>query len=304
MSDKPMPGATDRTVMIPTPGAARNNPQGGSAGASPMGGATPPPAGRFSAGPAERIQVQQGLNPLVSSAATLLALVSKLRMTMQHANVPDLHKRLTEEIKTFERVTRSAGISGDSVLAARYLLCSVMDEVVLNTPWGASSGWSQRTLLSLFHQETSGGEKCFLILQRLLETPGTHLDLLELYYLCLSLGFQGKYRVMPRGNEQLEQIRDNLYHTIESHRPGWERELSPHWEGTVKPQEYLKNYIPLWVFASVVLAILVLTYSGFRYWMYQETSPVAEYILSDTAAADDGKTEVAPVAAPPGKRFY
>jgi len=294
--DGQIPGSSDRTVMIPTPGAGRGTQQ-------PQPAAQP--AGQPGAAPAgARIQVREGLNPLVSSAATLLTLISKLRMTAQHANVPDLHKRLTDEIKTFERTTRNAGLSGDSVLAARYLLCSVMDEVVLNTPWGAGSGWSQRTLLSLFHQETSGGEKSFLILQRLLETPGTHLDLLELYYLCLSLGFQGKYRVVQRGGEQLEQIRENLYHTIESHRPGWERELSPHWEGTVKPQEYMKNYIPLWVFASVVLAVLVLTYSGFRYWLYQETAPVAEHILSDVDQASSAGAPELPVIAPPGKRFY
>ena len=253
----------------------------------------------------EKIDVRHGLNPLVTGATTLLTLVTKLRSTMKHDQVPDLHKRLTEEIKSFERNARNSGISGDSVVAARYLLCSVIDEMVLNTPWGAGSGWSQHSLLSLFHQETSGGEKSFLILQKLLETPGTHLDLLELYYLCLSLGFQGKYRVMPRGNEQLEQIRENLYHTIESHRPGWESELSPHWEGSVKPSEYLKNYIPLWVIASVVMAILVLTYSGFRYWMYQETTPVAESIYTEISGVDGAPEQGSDVVSPPqGKRFY
>ena len=296
-NDGQQPGASDRTVMIPTPGAARS-----SAGAGQgRRAASPQPAMAGN----EKIDVRHGLNPLVTGATTLLTLVTKLRSTMKHDQVPDLHKRLTEEIKSFERNARNAGISGDTVVAARYLLCSVIDEMVLNTPWGAGSGWSQHSLLSLFHQETSGGEKSFLILQKLLETPGTHLDLLELYYLCLSLGFQGKYRVMPRGNEQLEQIRENLYHTIESHRPGWESELSPHWEGSVKPSEYLKNYIPLWVIASVVMALLVLTYSGFRYWMYQETTPVAESIYSEISGVDGTPAKDSEVVSPPqGKRFY
>ncbi|SIT05588.1 type VI secretion system protein ImpK [Thalassolituus maritimus] len=295
-NDGQQPGASDRTVMIPTPGAARS-----SSGAGQGRATSPQPAMPGN----EKIDVRHGLNPLVTGATTLLTLVTKLRSTMKHDQVPDLHKRLTEEIKSFERNARNAGITGDTVVAARYLLCSVIDEMVLNTPWGASSGWSQHSLLSLFHQETSGGEKSFLILQKLLETPGTHLDLLELYYLCLSLGFQGKYRVMPRGNEQLEQIRENLYHTIESHRPGWESELSPHWEGSVKPSEYLKNYIPLWVIASVVMALLVLTYSGFRYWMYQETTPVAESIYTEITGIDGTPANNSEVVSPPqGKRFY
>ena len=272
---RPMPGATDRTVMIPTPGAGRK------------GAATPPPAQPASGGVADAFEIRNGLNPLVNSAAMLPTLVHKLRSTMQHDNPPDLHRRLTEEIKTFERNARNQGISQENVIAARYLLCSVIDEIVLNTPWGAGSGWSQHSLLSLFHQETSGGEKSFLILQRLLETPGTHLDILELFYLCLSLGFQGKYRVMPRGNEQLETIRDNLYNTIEQHRPVREGDLSPHWEGTVKPDSYMKNYIPVWVIACVVLAVMVLTYSGFRFWLYEETRPVAEHVLSGVTEPDD-----------------
>ena len=287
-----MPGAGDRTVMIPTPGAAR----GGSAPARREQGAPLPVS--------EPVEMKNGLNPLVNAAATLLTLVHRLRSTMEHNNPPDLHKRLTEEIKAFERHARNRGIEADSVIAARYLLCSVIDEVVLNTPWGAGSGWSQHSLLSLFHQETFGGEKSFIILQRLLETPGTHLDILELFYLCLSLGFQGKYRVLPRGGEQLEQIRDNLYNTIEQHRPSREGDLSPHWEGTVRPQAYMKNYLPLWVVASVVLAVLVLTYSGFRLWLYEETGPVAEHILSGITVADE--QHIAPVVSPTDrdKRFY
>jgi type VI secretion system protein ImpK len=272
--DRPIPGGADRTVIIPTPGAAR-------------GAQTPPPAaGNFGLQSNERIEIKTGLNPLVNSATTLLTLVIKLRSTMQHANVPDLHKRLTEEIKAFESKTRNAGIAGDSVIAARYLLCSVIDEVVLNTPWGASSGWSQHSLLSLFHQETSGGEKCFLILQRMLETPGIHLDVLELFYICLSLGFQGKYRVVSGGGQQIEQIRDNLYKTIESHRPVPAHDLSPNWEGTVKAKDRMANFIPLWVFASVVLAALLLTFSGFRYWLYQTSDPVASKIAAEMTTSE------------------
>lgn len=286
-----MPGAGDRTVMIPTPGAARQ----GSRPQPPQG--SPAPLG-------EMLEVKNGLNPLVNAAATLLTLVHKLRTTMQYDNPPELHRRLTEELKSFERNARNSGIAPETALTARYLLCSVVDEVVLNTPWGAGSGWSQHSLLSLFHQETSGGEKSFQILQRLLETPGTHLDILELFYLCLSLGFQGKYRVMPRGSEQIEQIRDNLYNTIEQHRPPREGDLSPNWEGTVKPQSLMKNYIPMWVVASVVLAVLVLTYSGFRYWMYEETTPVAQRILSGISEPVQTTEKPVAPAAVENKRFY
>ncbi|WP_043319681.1 type IVB secretion system protein IcmH/DotU [Microbulbifer sp. HZ11] len=270
------PGAADRTVMVPTPGAA--------APASPR-----PRAQDFSAADAPAdLRIRNSLNPLISAASKLLGAIIRLRTTMNHNNVPDLHKRLTREIQSFEREAKQLSLPQETVLTARYLLCTVVDEVVLTTPWGTASGWSQHSLLSLFHKETFGGEKCFLILQRTLETPGSHIELLELFYLCLSLGFQGKYRLAPRGYEQLDQIRDNLYRTIESHRPPMERDLSPRWQGCVERKTRLIQYVPLWVIASVVLGALAVTFSGYRWWLYQSATPVAveiQALTSDTTAS-------------------
>lgn len=252
--------------MVPTPGARRTTAQ------KPQAYAGTPLA--------ERVELRKGLNPLVNTATTLLAVATKLRTTAHHANVPELHRKLTEELKDFELRARNQGCADDAVVTARYLLCTLVDEIVLNTPWGANSGWSQHSLLSLFHHETFGGEKCFSILARLLESPGRNLDLLELFYLCLSLGFEGKYRLAPRGHEQLEQVRDNLYQTLENQRPFPEQDLSPHWQtDTVKPK-YRFDFIPLWVIAAGFGAILLLSYSGLRWWLHETTQPVATEIES------------------------
>ena len=73
----------------------------------------------------------------------------------------------------------------------------------------------------------------------------------------------------------------------------------------MKPGKYLKNYIPLWVFASMVMAVLAVTYSGFRYWLYEETYPVANAI-NEVVAPEISDTEAAPVLQPvqPEQRFY
>ncbi|WP_444929353.1 type IVB secretion system protein IcmH/DotU [Microbulbifer sp. SSSA002] len=269
------PNAGDRTVLIPTPGAA----------AAPAAAQAQPQFFASQDAPVE-VQVRNSLNPLVSAASKLLGVIIKLRTTMNHANVPDLHKRLTTEIQSFEQEAKRLALTPESVLTARYLLCTVVDEVVLTTPWGTASGWSQHSLLSLFHQETFGGEKCFAILQRMLETPASHLELLELFYLCLSLGFQGKYRLVQRGHEQIEQIRDELYRTIEQHKQPMDRDLSPRWQGCVERKSRLIHYIPLWVIMSVVLGLLVATYSGYRWWLYETTTPVADQIL-DLSKSDN-----------------
>ena len=198
---------------------------------------------------------------------------------MSHPNVGGLHQRLVNEIKAFEANAKEQGIKPEVVLSARYILCTVLDEAVLNTPWGAESAWTQRTLLSMFHNETSGGEKFFLILDRMRDMPAENLSILEMIYIFLSLGYEGKYRVLHRGKEALEQIRDELFRIIRNHRGEYERSLSPSWEGLGRIKNSLAEYIPMWVIASVVAGVLLVSYTGFRYWLYQSSAPVAQQLV-------------------------
>lgn len=236
----------------------------------------------------------KGLNPLVNAASTLIAVFSKTHKSMSHPNVGGLHQRLVNEIKAFETKTKEIGIKPEVVLSARYILCTVLDEAVLNTPWGAESAWTQRTLLSMFHNETAGGEKFFLILDRMRDMPAENLDILEMIYIFLSLGYEGKYRVVHRGKETLEQIRDELFRTIRNHRGEYERSLSPSWHGLGRVKNMLTEYIPMWVVASIVGGFLLLSYSGFRYWLYQSSAPVAQQLI-DIANNKEVKTS---------KRFF
>lgn len=266
-------GATgqDSTLFIPQPGGQRRPP--------------PPPqaaAPAFSAAPAgfdgERMVVQRGLNSLISAAATLLAVVTKLRNTAQHQDVAGLHRHLVDEIKQFDSTLKAQNARPEIALAARYQICSALDEAVMNTPWGAQAGWAQRSLLSLFHKETSGGEKFFAILAKMMENPGSNLELIELDYLLLSLGFEGKFRIDPRGRDQIEVLRDNLYHTIEKLRGEFPQDLAPRGASAVRVKKSLAEFIPLWVIAAVVLAAILLVYAGFRVWIFQDTQPTAEQL--------------------------
>lgn len=268
----------NQTVLVPRPGAASVQSTVVPAAASPGGVAQQYKAPTYTPG----VSASDTTAPtsLTTSALTLLALMASLQNTAKHDNVPNLHKHITQEIKQFENSAVGLGVTKETVLAARYLMCSAMDEIVLNTPWGAQSGWSQHSLLSLFHKETSGGEKTFAILDKMLAAPGQNLEVLELFFHCFSLGFMGKFRFNPRGSAELEQIQDNLYATLKGLTPGIETDLSPHWQAHGNNKPSLVSHIPLWVIGCVTLALLVISFSGFRYWLYQSSEPVTELIES------------------------
>jgi len=222
-----------------------------------------------------RFSTFYGLNPLVNTASMLIAVFYKTRQSVSHPNVGGLHQQLVGEIRHFESSAKAQNIRPEVVLAARYVLCAALDEAVLNTPWGAESAWTQRTLLSLFHNETNGGEKFFQILERMKTYPAENLDILELMYILLSLGFEGKYRVISRGRDAIEQMRDELYRVIRTYRGDYDRALSPSWRGLGRMKNSLARYVPMWVMASIAAGILVLSYSGFRYWLHHSTGDVA-----------------------------
>lgn len=280
----------DGTIIRPVPGGRVSS--GHAAIPNPANPAPQPPHSNYAAMPAVvqdmgQFKIIYGLNALVNAAAMLIAIFGKTREAVSQPNVRNLHQQLVREIKTFDTRARDEGIKPEIVLSARYILCTILDEAVLNTPWGAESEWTQRTLLSTFHNETAGGEKFFLILDRMRHTPAENLDILELMYICISLGYEGKYRVVHRGRDALEQLRDDLFQLIRNHRGEYERSLSPHWHGLGKIRNTLTQHVPLWVMATVFTGIIVLGYSGARYGLHQSTGGVAKQLteISETDIA-------------------
>lgn len=155
-----------------------------------------------------------GINPLVTAASPLLSLAGKLLRCDRYEDIDALYHGLIHEIKAFEHQTLSQGYRSEVILVARYILCATLDDLILNSPWDGKVDWQQHTLLMAFQKETNGDERFFVILERLIEDPALHIDMLELIYLCLSLGFKGKYRTIDNGKELLDEIIDDLYQTI------------------------------------------------------------------------------------------
>ena len=268
-----IPGDGDRTVMKPTPGGRRSP-------GAPSQPATAPPPRAVAPRSYERELARSGINPLVTAAAALLGLINQLRNAMRHADINGLRAHVVEEMRNFENTARAQGVSSENLLAARYALCTLMDETVLSTPWGSESPWSKQSLLSTFHNETWGGEKFFVILERVSDDPTRNIDLMELLYLCLALGFEGKYRVLERGRAKIEELQDNLYRRIRSVRGDYERDLSPHWQGVTDRRGVLIRYVPLWVVAAVAGALLLGTYAAFNVYLKQSSDPVLEKLQS------------------------
>jgi type VI secretion system protein ImpK len=211
---------------------------------------------------AERISF--GLSPLIEAAAPLLQLLGRLRNTLRQPDPGDLRERAIQQVRAFEQAARDGGVPMDQLRSAHYALCASLDDVVLNTPWGSSGAWAARSMVSTFHQEVRSGERFFQLLDQLKPNPGNFLPVLELMYLCLSLGFQGQYRLSPRGPGELDRIREDLYTIIVRQRQAADPALSPHWQGVLAPYKPARVVVPTWVMGAAALAVIGLLFVWFH----------------------------------------
>ena len=262
----------DATVLRPRPGAGR-----------PGAGAVPPLPRWQSPGapaPAEPLPASvheslgTGLNPLVRAASNVLLLAGRLRGTLSAPDVAGLRRHALDEIYKFEERARSAGAANETVLAARYALCATLDEAVLSTPWGAQTEWAQQTMLVQLHREAWGGEKFYAMLERISQDPGRHIELMELQYLCLVVGFTGKYQVEARGQSRLAEVRQALYRRIREHHGAAPSELSLRWRGLEDRRNRLIRYVPWWIVGVAALVIAATAYAVYASRLGGAAAPV------------------------------
>ncbi|WP_374636916.1 type VI secretion system protein TssL, long form [Agrobacterium salinitolerans] len=200
---------------------------------------------------------------LVQSAAPLLNLAHLLRFSDAEPDPDQLRRACIEAITRYERDLASARISPERARAAHYVVCATVDDVVLSKPWGVRAGWARSGLVTTFHNDVTGGDRVFDILDHFHQSPGASKDLLLLIYLCLSLAFEGRTRVSPKGALELSRIRDSLYKTLIGQYGTFERELSPHWKGVEARHTPLRTMAALWTLLSLMALAFALGYLFF-----------------------------------------
>ncbi|MFY3384140.1 DotU family type VI secretion system protein [Paracidovorax sp. MALMAid1276] len=209
--------------------------------------------------------VISGGNPLVAAANALLNLIPQIRAMASNSDPEGFQRLLLANVREFERHAGAAGVPIETVIGARYCLCTVVDEAAAQTPWGGSGVWPKFSLLVALHNETWGGEKFFQLLAKLVQTPHQHIDLIELMYFCLMLGFEGRYRVIENGRSQLETLKARLLALIESTRGDRSSALSLRWKGEERKAAPPWTMVPLWVATALTLLLAFMLFLWFNY---------------------------------------
>jgi type VI secretion system protein ImpK len=255
-----------RTVFAPNPGGRRTAPQAPAPDSLDLGVPIAGPVG---------IDVDTvGVNPLVDAAAELLELAVYLRGQTKPIEINTLRDKVLALIRTFERRALTAGEPQKVVTVARYAISATIDDVILSSPWGYDAGWQRKTLVSELHGEVYGGDKFFELLDTAQRDPGRFKTLIELMYVCLSLGFQGRYRREKQLLGELEAKRAGVYRVIDDQRGGITDSLSVRWMGEETTRRKLSSLLPTWLIGAIAAGVAALMFFGATL-LVNDTSSIA-----------------------------
>ncbi len=207
-------------------------------------------------------------NPMMASAAPLLALLASMRSGRARMRLPDLHTQAAADIEMFRRDL--AGIyTEEEMRRATYALAATADDIALNLPFDEAdvAEWAQRSMVVRFFHEAIGGDRFWRLLDEMVARPAEHAALLELYHACMGAGFEGRYRVIPGGRSQLEALMQQVYQALPHPRTLSKAELSPRWRGTDAPAVTVGRWTRVAVIAAAALGLLLVVYLALHLWL-------------------------------------
>lgn len=219
------------------------------------------------------IEVRQAQNPVLEAARTLLRAASDMRAQQIRDNMYDFQEMLVREVKIFQNLAEQAHVRREHIIAARYALCTALDEFAGRIDWlEGVEAWSTRNLLVTFHKESYGGDKFFQLLGRLAQNPAEHRDVLELMSHLLGLGYSGRYATATDGAAQLHTIRQRLYALLYKDDKT-DTALSLNWKGAEGKSERRLD-VPLWLTAGILVALLLGLFGFLKYQLSVQSNPL------------------------------
>lgn len=233
--------------------------------------------------PATRLRaIEQAQNPLLEAARPLLRALADMPDALDQRGIEQLHQLLKQEVRAFQRLCEQANVRRDHMIGARYCLCTALDQAATQTEWGIREKgmeWIKNGLATEFHEDRHGGDKVYLLIARLMTEPHEHLDLLEVIYRILSLGFMGRYRHEADGARKHDAIRQRLYTEIQTQRGVVPLALSPHAQSDAKSRRMTFYDFPVWITFVVLGLILASLFGWFKYQLLNHSAQVEKQII-------------------------
>ncbi|MFQ5559509.1 MAG: type IVB secretion system protein IcmH/DotU [Nitrospinota bacterium] len=219
----------------------------------------------------------------LSCCSDLFSIAITLKNSSDYGDPDGLLLKLKENFLSFESKARAlTTLSEEAVTNIRYALAALLDEIILTSAWEGKGFWQSHSLQLEFFNENIAGTEFFNKADALRKSGSEQIDTLEIFYFCIVLGFEGKFKI--EGLEKLRLFRNTLSEEIKRVRKGDPDHLSGKWE---PPGEYLKTIkreTPIWFFSVLFFSFSMLFYLALTILVIRDSSNllhILEGLLSE-----------------------
>lgn len=145
----------------------------------------------------------------------LLTVIVRLRADRQDVSSAEVFRsQILAAIKSASQNARSRGYTDEDIRLAVFAVIAFLDESILNLRKPIFREWVRRPLQEELFGRHIAGEQFFENVQDILGRRDAEetADVLEVYYLCLLLGYLGKYSIVSRADLRslMGQIEDKI----------------------------------------------------------------------------------------------
>lgn len=198
---------------------------------------------------------------------------------------PDiLRRRMGTLLEDMDRRGLELGVPKRDLDDAKYAVVAFIDEQLFRAPWAGRQEWMLEPLQLVYFNENTAGEGFFDRLDALEREPA-RLHVLQVYYVCLTLGFQGKFAV--RGGDGLSATIDRLVGILSRATPQGDV-LSPRGAPADAGQRRARREAPVLILAGGLVALAIVVAVVLEVVLVSATSDAAARVQASTPHAAPG----------------
>ena len=220
-------------------------------------------------------------NRLVTLATPLYDVIMQMKAGLLAAS-NDLRRSIDTMLKGLEQEGAKLGYSESQLENTKFALAAFVDETVLAGGFSIREEWGRYPLQLEYFKEHLAGTKFFDRLDVLLKRAEAEADVIEIYYLCLLLGYKGKYHIFLE--DQLPEVIGRVAEALR--RVGRLRSglLSPHWKASDQPAPAAAApavALPSWVKIGLAaaLGLVILGFVIFTWLLNSSLSALRQELL-------------------------
>ena len=238
----------------------------------------------MSSAPAERPMSSRNRaradNGLVALATPVLQEIMQIRAGLTSPSL-ELRRLIDAMLKQLEQRGDALGYKERHLQTMKFALAAFIDETVLIADFPLREEWEKYPLQLEYVGEHLAGLTFFERLEAIMKQPDTEadIDVVEVCYICLLLGYKGKYNIYYE--EQLRVVIENIAAFLRRVGRLHAGALSPHWKVNDQPEPARDPGLPRWmkIGGTVALAAVMLIYVLFNFLLISELNGAKEQLL-------------------------